>query len=308
MLRFIPAFFIAGILSCSPFFAAGEKPAAPPVSATPEKQALPGMPWHLVNLWWAFENETPDFESIEVDFSINQDVDSAKLNLYIAPIGLGQFNGTAFYGGIQTNSGGWPAASIDEKRVRDIGKGAIFSRWGKGAMSLDNARAAVDGCYESAGYEGDFVSVRRPFNWTAGKYTYRLSKADYEHNKDGEFTWVSAAVTNCDTGETRFVGSLRFPGKTLKFWNKSSSFVEIYGGKKVEISELPALEVRIAATPRINGKPAATKKLSVVFPEEGISASPALMTAELDKSADEIVMKLHNRILPERAKSRYELK
>ncbi|MDR2981359.1 MAG: hypothetical protein LBV12_03830, partial [Puniceicoccales bacterium] len=143
-------------------------------TTAPKVEKLPNLPWHMVNLWWNFEKETADFQSFSIDFSINQTVDSSKLNLYIAPIGYGKFNEVGFYGGIQTNSGGWPAAKIDEKWRHDIGKGAIFSRWGKGAMSLDNARAAIDGVYESAGYEGDFVSVRRPFPWTAGKYTYSL--------------------------------------------------------------------------------------------------------------------------------------
>jgi hypothetical protein len=118
---------------------------------------------------------------------------------------------------------------------------------------------------------------------------------------------VAAYVTNHQTNEQHYIGSLRFPGKSIAFWNRHSSFVEIYGGKKVSISELPPIEVRIGM-PRINGKPVPTKNVSVVFPKDGSTASPAIMTAELDKDTDEVVMKLQNRILTEREKWHYNLK
>ena len=62
------------------------------ITATPVERPLPNeqtkLPWHMVNLWWTMP-ATPDFESLEIDVTISDDVDPAKLNLYIAPIGLG---------------------------------------------------------------------------------------------------------------------------------------------------------------------------------------------------------------------------
>ena len=273
-----------------------KKPGPMPVDLKPLPNEKTKLPWHMVNLWWTFP-ETPDFESLEIDVTISEDVDPAKLNLYIAPIGLGQLNDTSFYGGIQTNIGGNPVSDASPQGAYHKGKGAIFSRWGKQDLDTSFVRPAVNGLIEAAGYEGDFASGRRPFPWQAGTYTYAIRKLTYEKDQEGkEWTWVGAFLTEHATHRTVFISSLKFPGRTLKFWGRHSAFIEIYGGKKVVIADLPKLEVRIGM-PRVNGQPVDVKQLSVNYPRDKGPASPAIMTTELAAGAQEVVCKLHNEIL-----------
>ena len=199
------------LLAATAVFAADEaKPKV--VIATPVERPLPSektkLPWHMVNLWWTMP-ETADFESLEIDVTISDDVDPSKLNLYIAPIGLGQLNDTNFYGGIQSNIGGYPVSDASPQGDYHKGKGAIFSRWGNKDIDTSFVRPAVNGLTEAAGYEGDFASGRRPFPWKAGTYTYAIRKLTYEKDKDGkEWTWVGAFLTEKSSGQTVFITSL----------------------------------------------------------------------------------------------------
>lgn len=87
---------------------------------------LPGIPWHVANIWWDFEKPVEHFTSLEMDVTVDRDVPSGY-NLYISPCGIAQINGLQFYGGIQTNINGW-AGKESRGRVHR-GKGGIFSRW-----------------------------------------------------------------------------------------------------------------------------------------------------------------------------------
>ncbi len=82
-------------------------------------------PWHLVDTWWDIGRDVP-FESYSIDVTISEDV-SPEVNLYIAPIGRGDFGKTIFYGGIQTQADG---NTKKDQRLRKIGPGFLFSMWG----------------------------------------------------------------------------------------------------------------------------------------------------------------------------------
>ena len=43
-----------------------------------------------------------------------------------------------------------------------------------------NDRPSVGGFCQSSGHEGDFVSVRRPYEWKKGKFTYKVVQMDKE--------------------------------------------------------------------------------------------------------------------------------
>src|SRR5262249_7564919 len=102
------------------------------VQPSPEEMAkaagvtLPHRPWHLVNVWWVFEQPTEHFESLEIELTIDRDVPDSY-NLYVSPCGIAKINGKDFYGGLQSNINGW-ANSTNHTRAHP-GKGAIFSRW-----------------------------------------------------------------------------------------------------------------------------------------------------------------------------------
>jgi hypothetical protein len=187
-----------------------------------------------------------------------------------------------FYGGLQTSANGW-ASRTNQERV-NIGKGGIFSRWGKGKLSVAQARGAEDSHYEAAGYEGDFVSVRRPFAWNKGTYTWSLRAADTETVDGQSYTWVSCFVTAQETGLTHFIGSLRFEGTNLTFWKQHAAFVEVYSTAKNPRSAIPEVKVRFGY-PRINGQPPKLKSARVNHPGPGEpSGAPDCATAVADGS------------------------
>jgi hypothetical protein len=250
-------------------------------NTVPGANRLPRLPWHLADIWWTFDGPTPRFESLDLDVTIDRDV-STNVNLYIAPCGLGELSGVRFYGGLQSNCNGWESRT-NSTRVH-LGRGGIFSRWGQGKLSVSQARGADDSRYEAAGYEGDFVSVRRPLVWTQGRYTWSLRACDTETVAGQDYTWVSCFVTAHETGLTRYIGSLRFEGKNLTFWDRHAAFVEVYSTAQIPRSEIPEVKVTFGY-PRVNGQPPKLKSARVIHPGPGErSGSPDCATAVAEGS------------------------
>ena len=249
---------------------------------SPAPPKLPPLPWHVADVWWKFAEPTPHFESLDIDVTIDRDV-PLTVNLYVSPCGLGELSGVKFYGGLQTNANGWPSKTEHVRAT--IGKGGIFSRWGQGKLSVSQARGAEGTHFEAADYEGDFVSVRRAFAWTKGTYTWSLRATDIETVDEHDFTWVSCFVTAHDTGATRYIGSLRFEGKHLTFWNQHAAFVEVYSTAQIPRSEIPEVQVTFGY-PRVNGQPPKLKSASVIHPApDGRSGSPDCAKAEASGSS-----------------------
>jgi len=99
-----------------------------------------------------------------------------------------------------------------------------FSRWShdkKTPIGLGHVRRRRTGLCESAGYEGEFCSVRRPFAWTKGTYTYSVIKADAEMIDGKPHTWFHCVVRSHETGASTYVGSLRFEGDDFTFWART---------------------------------------------------------------------------------------
>jgi hypothetical protein len=222
-----------------------------------EKSYKP-TPWHLVDIWWDVGQETP-FESLAVDVTISDEVPAAT-HLYVSPIGLGHLSKTPFYGGIQTQADG---NTRKDPSLRGIGSGFLFSMWGE--RSLDAIRPAEGGFLQSSGHEGDFVSVRRPFAWTKGKYTYRLTRMDQETIDGKPYTWVGAFVYSHEKDENLFVGALRFKGDKLVLDRKVANFVEIYGARK-PIADIPKVTVTFGP-PVVNGKAPTNPTAEAVYPK-----------------------------------------
>ena len=234
---------------------------------------LPPLPWHVANIWWNFEKPVEQFTSLEVDVTIDRDVPD-HYNLYISPCGIAKINGLQFYGGIQTNINGWAGKESRERVHR--GKGAIFSRWSHDKttpIGLDHVRTAAADCLvESAGYEGEFASVRRPFVWTKGTYTYRITKGETEKVDGVDHTWFKASIKDAQ-GAEHDIGSLRFEGADFTFWDKHSAFVEVYSTSKIPKSGIPKVNVTFG-WPRLNGAKVPLKKASAYYPDNGGTHSP----------------------------------
>jgi hypothetical protein len=125
--------------------------------------------------------------------------------------------------------------------------------------------------------------VRRAFAWNKGSYTYSLRACDTETIDGHDFTWVSCFVTP-QNGASHYIGSLRFEGKDLTFWNQHSAFVEIYSTAKIPRSGVPEVKVTFGY-PRVNGVAPKFKSASVHHPAPGEqSGSPDLAKAEADGS------------------------
>ncbi|MFM2168438.1 MAG: hypothetical protein RIS79_2809 [Verrucomicrobiota bacterium] len=230
---------------------------------------LPPLPWHVANVWWDFEKPVEHFTSLEVDVTIDHDVPS-DYNLYISPCGIAKINGLQFYGGIQTNINGWATKESRERVHR--GKGGIFSRWSSDKttpIGLDHVRTAAEDCLvESAGYEGEFASVRRPFAWTKGTYTWCITKGASE----GGSTWFTCTIRD-SKGSVHEVGSLRFEGTDFTFWERHSAFVEVYSTSKIPKSGIPKVNVTFG-WPRLNGTKVPLKKAHAYYPDKGGPDSP----------------------------------
>lgn len=272
--------------------------ADPCAQPTPEEMAaatgvkLPARPWHVANIWWGFAKPVEHFTALEMDITVDRDVPETY-NLYISPCGLAEINGMQFYGGIQTNINGW-ATKESRKRVHS-GRGAIFSRWSsdkKTPIGLDHVRTAAADCLvESAGYEGEFASVRRPFAWKKGTYTWSVTKGETVDRKGGRATWFTCRVKDHAGGPPVEVGSLLFEGEDFTFWAKHSAFVEVYATERIPKSNIPKVNVTFGR-PRINGQKVAVTKASAYYPDpaKGIPGSPdcAIIRAEDDNCVVEV--------------------
>ena len=228
---------------------------APALAA--EDNAPQPPPWHLIDIWWGIGQDTA-FESYSIDATISDDV-PPTVNLYVAPIGIAQLSGTDFYGGIQTQADGYTKR---DQQLRKIGPGFLMSMWGE--RSLDAIRPAAGGLCQSSGHEGDFVSVRRPYEWKKGKYTYRVVRMDREVIEGRPCTWVGAFVYSHETDENIFVGALRFPGENLVLAGKLASFVEIYG-RPIPVEQIPKVTVTLGNL-RVNGTPVEKPSATAVYP------------------------------------------
>jgi hypothetical protein len=216
------------------------------------------MPWHLIDIWWDIGQETP-FESMAVDVTISDDVPS-NVNLYISPVGLAHLSKTAFYGGIQTKADGY---TKQDQKLRTIGPGFIFSMWGE--RSTDAIRPSLGGFFQSSGHEGDFVSVRRPFAWKKGKFTYRLTRMDQETIAGQPYTWVGTFVYSHEKDENVFVGGLRFKGQKLVLDPKVANFVEVYGERR-PLADIPRVTVTFSP-PIVNGTIAKNPAAEAIYPK-----------------------------------------
>ncbi|TWT51994.1 DUF3472 domain-containing protein [Allorhodopirellula solitaria] len=250
-------------------------------------------PWHTTDLYWNSTTSVDDVQDIGVTFTVDRDVPDS-VNLYIAPMGGQYLNKIMFYGGIQSNVNGWPSPT-DRQRVHP-GPGAIFSRWGGEPVSIDAAKPVEGGLCESAGYEGEFVSVRKPIVWKAGTYTWQLRREETVQINDTPHTWFSCYLTDHDRDNEHRVGALRFEGDTFSFNGRSTSFVEIYATTKIPRSAVPRVSVTFQP-PIINGEQTTPQSVSVYHPRKGNKGSPSPAIGRATAVDGGIQVELHNEVL-----------
>jgi hypothetical protein len=173
------------------------------VSATPIEPVNTATPVNgeIGGIHYAFWNfQTPTFtrlihnftifnEPVNIDNSLNKD------GLYYQ-FYQGIINDTiGFYYGIQTSV---------MKPNGDNKKGVIFSRWK--TRDTSNYKTAPGGWGQSAGYEGDFIGVRKNYNWGVGTYKIEIGK----DSSDTKGDWYGLWINKIPDGTKEYIGSIRF--------------------------------------------------------------------------------------------------
>ena len=211
----------------------------PEPTATPTPTQIPGrpelyediaVPDHLAYTWWEW-NRDSQFREVTLDFTIHSDPGhfSDDYGLYLM-VCFGSISNHDFYFGLQTDVN-------DPNQGRGRGKGLIFSRWGERDLAFTRVAGDDDGWYESSGHEGDFIGVRRGYDWGTGDYRMRLAPDGLDD--DGE--WYSVWITDLSTDESVWAGSLKFPlvGGTTAVKPPLYSTLEIYGRPSIRPIDIP---------------------------------------------------------------------
>jgi len=217
------------------------------------------LPWHLVDYNYTLPDTGP-FNTLEMDMEIKGNAKKGMF-LYLSPL-WGRLDQTGFYFGLQTD--------IFDKG-RSLGKGLIFSRWGKGRHS--DGRAGPDGWSfigeKATSGEGDFVSIRTSYGWKPGRYTFLLKtrKAGVE---DSNGIWVDLLIHEQATGKWIDGGGLRFPGSRPHLRKRVVSFVEIYHANKRPLLDVPpnlnGLSI-FFSPPRVNSSHRPTRSRASFYPK-----------------------------------------
>ncbi len=215
----------------------------PTATPAPALTRLVDTPEHMAYLWWHWEEDRDSsgdgqegIRELTFDITVHNDPGdfSDEFGLYLM-LCYGFISDIGFYFGLQTNVDGYP---------KNLGaKGLVFSRWD--TRDLANARGvdSEEGWTQSSGHEGDFIGVRRTYDWGVGEY--RVSFAPDGADADGE--WFGVWITDKATDETTWIGSLKFPYENGRAAIGSAVYttMEIYGGRQIQSSRIPAWHVSL---------------------------------------------------------------
>jgi hypothetical protein len=129
-------------------------------------------------------------------------------------------NGIPAYFGIQTR--------MFNPKKGLVGKGVIFSRWE--TRDTLNYKTAPGGYGQSAGYEGNFIGVRKPYNWTPGHYEIKLRLDSSDSIGDWYGLYITKLSSNVNNVVADYIGSIRFERKssTQGINNGGGTWIEVY--------------------------------------------------------------------------------
>ncbi len=185
---------------------------------------------------WSWEGTKDHFREVVTDFTIHNDVGNwSEQHGYYLILMSNEISETLFYFGLQTDI-------YDPRTGQGGGKGLIFSRWG--TRDLSHARySETDGWTQSSGHEGDFIGVRRSYDWGTGDYRIRIAPDGLE--PDGE--WFGLWITDLGTNETTWIGSLKFPllNDTATMRPYALATIELYGNGAVLPINIPQWHVSV---------------------------------------------------------------
>ncbi|MBF0191193.1 MAG: hypothetical protein HQL99_08705 [Magnetococcales bacterium] len=211
--------------------------------------------WHHVYLNHPWQSSGEEISELVLPMRFDPTLKPEGHHLYY--LFYSAINDIKFYFGLQTNL---------KLRGKDHGVGAIFSRWE--SQDPNDLRTVEGGFHEIGDYEGRFVSVRKPFVPESGPMAIRLTTRPVPG--DASHLWLEMALIHqTDTARrVEIIGSLRFPGPTLRLTKKLKISVESYSLRSVSKASswrVPFFDWFVEA-PQVNGKPLAVKP-EVTFPE-----------------------------------------
>lgn len=192
-------------------------------------------PEHMANAWWKWPNETK-LRELNIDFTIYNDIDLSGENGIYLMLCDGYISDVGFYFGLQTDVD-------DPNKNEGRGKGLIFSRWDTRDLAKARIADETEGWTQSSGHEGDFIGVRRSYDW--GKGSYRVRFASDGKEADGE--WFGVWITDKSSDLTTWIGSLKFPylnGETA-LSPTTYTTVEIYGSAPIKPIDIPQWHVSV---------------------------------------------------------------
>ncbi|MCY4559942.1 MAG: hypothetical protein OXF79_26995 [Chloroflexi bacterium] len=202
-------------------------------AATPEVMA---------NAQWGWQPQSGESESVTMNFTVREDPGhfSEDHNLVMA-LGWGSIGSTRFVFGIRTD--------VDDPDTDGSeGKGILFNRWGTHDTSL--ARPTDDGWVGIGRTFGDFISIRKAYDWGVGDYTVRMAHDGSVNDADGR--WFGMWITDPNGVET-YMGSLKFPfdnaGANPKFNPRGDlyhSMMGVLGRGVIKPHEIPVFEVALS--------------------------------------------------------------
>lgn len=200
---------------------------------------------------WNYVQRMPrieDFRTLAVDVEIGPGLNVGD-RVYVAAA-QGFVEQSGFYFGLQTDL-------HDSKAGKMVGKGIIFSRWG--IADAGDARPAPGGWVEAQIHaqsrEGDFAGIRLPYDWTPGRYTFRM-EARSAAPLMGQ--WFDLSMQDHQRNRLVSIGALRFPSPApARIEREIRSFVEFYGALprapgQPDRVKAPSFTIRFGP-PRVNG-------------------------------------------------------
>ncbi|MYC71880.1 MAG: hypothetical protein F4X17_14340, partial [Gemmatimonadetes bacterium] len=206
---------------------------------SPDLTRLTWPPQHMASIQWDWYRDSYpssnklQIRELEIDFTLHNDPGdfSDKHGLYLM-LCNSYLSDVGFYFGLQTD-----IQDLNHVKGRR-GKGLVFSRWGTRDLANAKVADAAEGWTQSSGHEGDFIGVRRTYDWGAGDYRVRFAPDGSE--ADGE--WFGVWITDKARDETTWIGSLKFPylnGTAVISPPSIYTTVEIYGSpiRPIDIPE-----------------------------------------------------------------------
>ncbi len=176
---------------------------------------------------------------------------SSSVGIYLA-LGQGRIDGSTFYLGLQTDI-------QDPERVRDAGKGLIFSTWW--TFDVGATRLAPGGFRELGTHEGRFVGVRQTYPWVVGGYRITLVRSEPAVQLTVPADWFDLYIQSTTTwgigsgrpelvGSRTWIGGLAFARRhgsvPATIEETSTAFMEVYGRAR-RWADVPPWDVDLMA-------------------------------------------------------------